>query len=238
MKRLLTAALFLSLALSVTACGQDISREDYKKVVSENENLKAENKALTSENEKAVEEQNSLAAELNSAKQKIASLEDELAKVKSESDENNKAEEESSSPESRSFTFGEELTVTADGSTFKITIDDIKKRDAWDGSSEKSNINILCVIENRNYQSWTYDGAPQSLVPYTLFSDGIMKVEDENGFSLQFADVTPYQDGMYNQTDVPFDTKARICIPVEAEKSCSGITLRVGNYTTEVSFND
>ena len=114
----------------------------------------------------------------------------------------------------------------------------LKKRDAWDGNSEKSNINILCVIENENYQSWTYDGADQSLSPYTLLSDGIMQVEDENGFSLQFVDVSPYQDGMYNQTDVPFNSKARICIPVEAEKSCSKVTIKLGNYSTEVKFDD
>ena len=233
MKKVLLVTLIFSLMLSVTACSQSVSQEEYDKIVSENEKIKEEYKKLAAEKEKTVEERDSLTGELNSAKQKIASLDDELTQVKSELDKYKKAEEESNSPELRSFTFGEELTITVDDSKFKITIDDVKKRDSWDGDSEKSDINILCIIENENYQSWD-----QVLHPYTLLSDGIMQVEDENGFNLQFVDVSPYQDGMYSVTEVPFNTKAKICIPVEAEKSCSKVTIKIGNYTTEISFDN
>lgn len=133
------------------------------------------------------------------------------------------------------FDIGDTVSVSTDNGNFDITIDAVKLVEPFNEEEAEKNVNVLCVIDNHDYQSYTYDGADRTLSLYTLSQmneDGLLfKIEDLDGFTLDQVSWTPNNDGAYDYNDVPVNSKARVLLPFETTNDCSGIKITINDYS-------
>ncbi len=140
----------------------------------------------------------------------------------------------------RTYSDEDAICVVTGKGSFRIWIDGFRLTDPVEDDPDQKYVNLLCVIENRNY--CTYDGdSEHSLVPYWLsgyVDDFLLRMEDQDGFLLECADWSSYEDGTYSFRHVPFGAKVKVCMPFVTEPYCTGVTLKIqGRKIVSVTFN-
>ncbi len=103
-------------------------------------------------------------------------------------------------------------------------------------------VDVLCVIENKNYKAW--QGRTEIVLSLLSSVDSdektpLVVMTDQDGFSLETYGVRPHRNGHYIASDVPINTKKRICMPFGATENCTGVSIKIqGEKIATVTFDE